>query len=118
MSHGFNTDKSNANIEDMIIVQQINITMSAEIPPYQDAEMGGWFDLTEAGVIPAGYKPVGIVGWNCPNATSLRTCYMANATVPYDPAIHYGVGYTLTNINAGSGKKTFSVTIMLLKIVD
>lgn len=116
MSHGFNTDKSNANIEDMIKIQQITVLMDYEIPPYVGAEMGGYFNLT--GKIPAGYKPVGIVSWNLPQCTCLRTCTVTNNTVPYNPNIQYGIAYTLTNLTAVAGKKNFDVFVLLLKVTD
>lgn len=116
MSHGFNTDKSNANIEDMIKIQKVDITMSAELPPYQDAEMGGSFNLST--VIPAGYKPVGVVGYSLPNATALRFSFINLSYSPYSPEIQYYYAYTVVNLNAGSGKKTFSIDVMLLKVTD
>ena len=116
MSHGFNTDKSNANIEDMIKIQKVDITMSSELPPYQDAEMGGSFNLSS--VIPAGYKPVGVVGYGMPNASALRYSYINLSYTPYNPDAQYYYVYTVVNLNAGSGKKTFSIDVMLLKVVD
>ena len=116
MSHGFNTDKSNANIEDMITFQRIDITMSGELPPYQFAEMGGNFNLSS--VIPAGYKPVGVVGYSLPNATALRYSNIFPYSSPYIPDAQYHYVYTVVNLNAGSGKKTFSIDVMLLKVVD
>lgn len=116
MSHGFNTDKSNANIEDMIKIQQITVLMDYEIPPYVGAEMGGSFNLSS--VIPAGYKPVGVVGYGMPNASALRYSYINLSYTPYNPDAQYYYVYTVVNLNAGSGKKTFSIDVMLLKVVD
>lgn len=115
MSHGFNTDKSNANIEDMIKFQRIEITMS-ELPPYQDAEMGGSFNLSS--VIPAGYKPVGIVGYGLPGNTALRSSNIYPASSPYIPDAQYHYVYIIVNLNGGTGKKMFTIDVMLLKVVD
>lgn len=116
MSHGFNTDKSNANIEDMIKIQKITITMDYELPPHQGAEMGGGFNLSS--VIPAGYKPIGIVGYSLPQVSSLRHSDIYLSVSPYNPTAQYYYSYTLTNLNTASGKKSFSICVMLLKVVD
>ena len=60
----------------------------------------------------------GILDKNDTNVTSTSGKTISLIQLNKWNVVDVGSPYTLTNINAGSGKKTFSVTIMLLKIVD
>lgn len=115
MSYGFNDDKSKEAFTDAIKFKEIDITMQMELPGVIGAEMGGSIDLTS---LPSGYKPVGIVGWNLPQSTCLRSCsLLPYPSQAYNPLTTYTFQYVLTNLNTGTGKKSFRIMLMMIKAV-
>ena len=116
MSYGFNDDKSKEAFTDAIKFVAIDVTTQMELPGVAGAEMGGALDLNS--YVSDGYKPVGVVGWNLPQSTCLRSgVILPYPSQAYNPEASYVFQYVLTNLNTGTGKKTFRIILMMIKAV-
>ena len=107
----FNKDASTRDailkaVNEFYVVEKKTVNLASALPPYAGAEMGGSLDVGLAD-----YTAIGVVGYNLPEAVSLRTGYIQHYANANDTLI-----YTITNLTSSAKTNTFDVYVMYKKI--